>query len=521
MTTHVREVLVVPFALAIMALVPSAALADGVPDEITAASDAVGGALRGTEVLLQVPTTLTRQIPADPHQALINSIETLSGELGFSQYAAGRVLAANLSDAVAGRLANVVGALLECHRVTSAHWDAIGERIEDVARDGDGLDPAGFADIRACAEELWVVTGELDLEMGEASAGGSSGELTTEQTTAPITGGLDVWPVIRLSGEGPDVYLNDYLLIVDEGGNDVYVNNVGSNMVDVNFSPADSEASGLRGTGPARGCQMAIGTPGVGGLANGDCIPTAAVVLDRSGSDTYGVKQSPDIDAQCTREPVIRRMVTGGVGFLGVGILLDSDPGGAASDTYTGKTVSLGSGHVFGVGILHDRGGDDRYTAVRNSQGFSLIDALGVLHDESGDDRYDFYLPKPLDRMAPNETPGAGGVVDDVGACDNRLRFLQGGGNVTGVGLLLDDRGNDDYRGGFSDDFQAPAGQGRGGSQGFGNNGGVGILIDRSGHDSYAIEGKQGAPERGDGRVIGPDPTCTGSTCSGGVFIDR
>ena len=185
---------------------------------------------------------------------------------------------------------------------------------------------------------------------------------------------LDLWPVLRFDGRCADSsYPNDYLVIVDVGGNDTYRNNAGSNMVDLNFSPAGSAVTGLRGTGPARGCQRAIP-----GLTAADCVPSAAVLLDLQGQDTYGVKQTPDHDAGCTTDLVIRRMMTGGAGFLGVGILRDS---GGARDVYTGKTGSLGAGHIFGVGLLSDTGGNDSYAAVRNSQGFALLGGLGVLRD--------------------------------------------------------------------------------------------------------------------------------------------
>lgn len=372
-----------------------------------------------------------------------------------------------------------------------------------------GLDPRDFRDIRSCADPLWTATAELDLAFRSGTLAGPASPL----------GEVDIWPVLRVSGGSNSLYLNDYLLLVDFGGNDVYVNNVGSNLVDLNFSPTGSAVIGIRGTGPSRGCQLAIGAPGDGGLSNADCTPTAAVLLDLQGADIYGVKQTPDRDASCTTDLVVRRMVTGGGGSLGAGILFDADPGSA--DSYTGKTVALGAGHVFGVGILRDRGGNDRYLAVRNAQGFSLVHALGVLRDEGGNDRFTFYMPSPLDPGAANQTDGAGGVVDDEGVCDNRPRFNEGGGNAGGTGTLIEDAGNDSYRGGFSDDFEAPAGEGRGGSQGFGNNGGFGILNDRAGSDSYVIEGDQGLPLRENGTRIPPDPQCERSTCSGGVFIDR
>lgn len=496
-------------ALLIGAVVASApATAGGTSDQISAVNDAAGDAVAAVESLLSPATTITQTIPVDPQQALIDNTSALSAALGFPQDPTLQITLADLPDEIAGRLALVVEDLLACHQVTTTHWQEIGDRIDEVARDGGGLDPAGFANVRTCAQGVWLSTTELELAL-ESSFLTPNPDPATCTPAGPIN--IDVWPVLRFEGTCTNTtYLNDYLLTVELAGHDTYINNVGSNMVDVNFSPPGSVVLGLRGTGPARGCQLAIGAPGQGGLANGDCIPTAAVLLDFHGEDAFGVKQTPDIDAQCTSQQVVRRMVTVGVGFLGVGILRDA---GTQNDTYNGKTVAVGSGHVFGVGVLSDAGGNDSYNAIRNSEGFALVGGAGILRDEAGNDKYDFQVPP-------------GGVIDDEGVCDVEPRFVQGAGNVLGptIGILIDDAGKDSYRGAHSVDFTAPADPvttGRGGSQGFGNNGGFGILLDLAGVDSYTIVGDQGTPVRDNGVIIGPDPTCENSACSGGVFIDR
>ncbi len=481
----------------------SPVIAGGVADQVRSFSPAAGDAVEPVETLLDPASTITLPLPADPQQALINATSTLSSELGFTQDTSLRIAAAGLSDEAAGRLALVVEELLACTRTTQAHFEAIRDRLDEVAQDGGGLDPAMFSDIRMCADSLWTAATELELSM-------ERGLLTPTDPTncdAVARQSIDIWPVIRLDAScATTTYLNDYLLIVDLGGHDKYINNVGSNLVDLNFAPAGSLVPGVRGFGPSRGCDRAVP-----GLAANDCTPAAALLLDLQGEDTLGVKQTPIIDAQCTSEPVIRRLVTGGAGFLGVGILRDA---GDMNDHYTGKTGALGSGHIFGVGVLSDEGGNDTYEAVRNAEGFALVGGAGLLHDQAGKDTYTFHVP-------------AGGVIDDQDLCDADPRFVQGAGNVLGptIGILLDDAGGDSYTGGFSQDFDAPAEQattGRGGSQGFGNNGGFGILFDRGGNDTYTIlGGDQGLPRRHNGATILPDPQCRKSTCSGGVFIDR
>lgn len=489
--------------LTLAATIPAVA-AGGVVDEITAYDAATGAALRPSQSLVERPSTARLPLPADPQRALIDAAGGLSAELGFPQYTSSRVRAAGLSDALAGRLANAARAARACAAVSRAHFSQIGERIGEVLRDGGGLDPAQLTDIRDCAEPLWKAINDLRLGL-------TSGELRAP--AAP----LDLWPVLKVAGAGDDVHANDYVLLLDTGGDDTYTSNAGASVVDLHFAPPGSPVPGLRGYGPSRGCQA--GTPDAENLLNGRCTFAAGALLDLRGNDTYGVKQAPDLDARCTAQPLVRRIVTAGAGLLGVGILQDAE----GDDAYTGKTFSLGAGHAFGVGILSDLAGNDAYAAVRNSQGASSVNGyLGVLRDEGGNDSYDWYMPAPLDPNAANETDGAGGVLDDVGACDNRRRFLQGSGNLGGVGVLIEDGGADSYRGAFSTDGLQPLiGPVPGGSQGYGTNGGAGVLYDRAGSDAYRIVGDQGAPARGDAVTVTPDPQCRRSTCTGGLFVDR
>jgi hypothetical protein len=394
---------------------------------------------------------------------------------------------------------------------------------------------------------LWTATNELELTLGDTrnhpqTLDPCRREHEPEKPT-PLERTLmdardavlsvDVWPVLRFDGHCAfNTYSNDYLLIADLGGADVYANNAGSNMVDLNFAPGSSRVPGARGVGPARGCQQAIA-----GLRQGDCVPAVAVVLDMDGTDQYGVLQSPDLDARCTptTSQLIRRMVTGGVGFLGVGILRDAGLGG---DSYTSKTVSLGAGHIFGVGVLSDDGGADVYMSVRNSQGFALVGGVGVLADEAGDDKYDYYMPPPILAGAGNQMDGGGGVLDDEsrreppvdfeGRCDRIPRFTQGTGNVSpaSLGILVDFAGNDSYRGAFGEfaaPGQVPPLEGNvAGSMGFGANGGAGVFLDMgAGFDSYTTEAPAGtAPLRWNDLLLLPRSRSTGNGGIG-LFVDR
>jgi hypothetical protein len=507
----------VPFVIGAMMtfVIPGAASATSPTlQTVTAASPAVGTQLQPYDSLLTAPASITTPLPADPVNALTAAVSGLSSAIGLPQNPATAISSSGISGELAGRLANLLTAMSTCQQVTRTHFAAIPPALlSAVLTTGAGLVPGDFADLRACAPQVWQRTVELELAL-EPMACGTPGLVD-----------LDLWPVLRLDGStcGNSIYANDYLLIVDAGGADTYRNNAAGNMIDLNFSPAGSAVPGLRGTGPARGCQRAI--PGLTAL---DCVPLTGVVLDLAGQDTYGVKETPDHDTGCTNDPVVRRMMTGGAGFLGVSVLRDT---GATADTYTGKTGSLGAGHIFGVGLLSDDGGNDTYSSVRNSQGFALVGGFGLLHDEAGADSYGYYMPAPINPSAPNQTEGAGGVRDDEGEglCDRIPRFVQGAANVLPgtIGILVDDQGADTYHGAFAGDFIGPIQNPstRAGSLGFGNNQGVGVFLDRATtNDTYQADNEPrvaGVPPRGNNVTITPGNDSTGAGFGTGLFLDQ
>jgi hypothetical protein len=515
---HVKKggILLAAIAAATALTLPASA-ATTVNGDVTSANAAMGAAIRPYEKLYERTTTRTSALPAQPQQALIDATRTLSAELGFTQNPSAAILASGLSPEVTGRLANVLTDLVACHRETEARFAAVAGSLSQALTTGAGLDPAAFLGVRLCAVEAWQSTNELELAVADEITLAAADCQTLSQVN------LDIWPVLRVDGAcGNNRYDNDYLLTLDVGGNDTYANNAGGNLVDVNFSPAGSAVPGVRGTGPAKGCQRAIP-----GLTAADCVPTASVVLDLQGDDVYGVKQTPDHDTGCTTDLVVRRLMSGGAGFLGVGVLRDVE----GADTYTGKTGALGAGHIFGVGILSDGAGNDRYSAVRNSQGFALVGGVGVLRDEAGADDYGFYMPAPINPAAPNQTEGAGGVRDDEGEglCDRVPRFTQGAGNVAPgtTGILVDDAGTDRYHGAFVVEFTGPfqVPSTRAGSLGFGNNQGLGVFLDRGATaDTYVVDGEpaiSGVPRRGDNVTVQPGNESTGSGAGQGLFIDQ
>ncbi len=178
-----------------------------------------------------------------------------------------------------------------------------------------------------------------------------------------------------------------------------------------------------------------------GGVWNGRV--GAGIVLDFGGDDFYKAD----------------RVVSLGAGLLGYGLLMDM----GGNDVYTASHVSMGAG-LIGCGVLIDMGGCDSYQGgffVEGSGNFGV----GVLDDRDGDDSYRAY------------------------------DFAQGMGGVEGIGLILDEAGNDTYYAGGKYIHHPLRPQNyRSFAQGFAIGwrpdfpGGIGLLFDLHGNDSYYSE---------------------------------
>ena len=388
--------------------------------------------------------------------------------------------------------------------------------------------------IRTCALHTEQVGLHLESVLPQAVAADSPGD-------------VDLWPVLRLSpaGEG-HVYIHDYALLVDMAGRARFLNNGGSNLIDLKRGPAPWA---LRHE-PARGCMEPYPDSLSGRVVRGpdgrrqlskdgpECVMTAAMLIAMGGNDTYGALLPPTFpDDQCTADPVDPRMATAGSGTAGVGILIEHGGG----NTFYGRAQSEGAGHLGGVGMLLDHGpGNNTYLAAATSQGMGLLGGTGILIDNGRNNRYDYYSPRPLDPRAENHQDGAGGFTNDLGfgsefdhgqhmngherpdgqpggVCDNIERSLQGVGLMSGVGVLVETEGNNAYRalerpddtdffhrssfpGGAAEIIMSHC------NQGCGLMGGSGVLVDAhvDGHDTYLNEvGRPWATHR-DGAVVGP-----------------
>lgn len=400
---------------------------------------------------------------------------------------------------------------------------------EDLASGAAEPDAADLAALRGCA---------VSLRAGVEAA-------RPALSTATADGPLRIWPLLAFSpGDTDDVYVEDFALSVDQGGDDTYLNNQGSNQLDIKRSITNPAA--LRYGEPARGCRQTFPDSLSGRVLESpegeqtpsfdlpECVPVAGLLWDMAGDDTYGRLESPRFpDTLCSTDPSVRRFTTIGAGVEGVSILVDDD----GDDHYTGRTGTMGAGHLGGVGVLEDRSGNDSYLAIRNGMGLGLLGGIGILRDDAGDDIYDYYMPRALDPDAEFQTNGSGGVIDDSGLgselhaspnvedgvggrCDATPRSLQGVGIflAPAVGILIDSAGDDSYRAaGYENQEEGfPTQSGTGlirfahGSQGSGYLGGVGAMFDLGGTaDEYLREDYEPAPDRANGQFVGPQTDLT------------
>jgi hypothetical protein len=214
-----------------------------------------------------------------------------------------------------------------------------------------------------------------------------------------------------------------------------------------NVIQSSASAHWLGGQGHASGLVVTVSGPGDDHHENLD------VVVDTGGNDTY---TNCRVVIDLAGDDTYRNC---GSGFMQAGLIVDR----AGNDRYLGGDITQG-GAVCGVSLLVDVAGDDFYEAGQLSQGAGML-GFGVLVDLAGNDIY-------------------------TGA-----RFVQGFGGVRGLGLLLDQSGEDTYLAGgrfkheplLPENFQSL-------SQGFGfglrpdASGGVGLLVDQAGNDSYHAE---------------------------------
>ncbi len=191
-----------------------------------------------------------------------------------------------------------------------------------------------------------------------------------------------------------------------------------------NLKKSDSFRYIFKDSRSPRGEILNISTPAgnlvILGEDNNRFTGEAALLIDLGGNDHYerlptkkaetlsNVKVSIDLGGNDTYDDR-RTILSQGAGSLSIGLMYDLK----GNDKYQAGDMGQGCA-FFGVGMLMDRDGNDIYHMGLMGQGFGLF-GFGALADMDGNDRY---------------------VLKGMG---------QGAGATLGLGLLLDERGDDKY----------------------------------------------------------------------------
>ena len=280
--------------------------------------------------------------------------------------------------------------------------------------------------------------------------------------------------LVLIGDEGPNVYGMNASVIIDLGGDDLYLNNAGAPV----YEMQEGAVSGIRfSTGVVidfEGDDRYI-NPGFASVASG--FFGLGVVLDMAGNDLYDGGR-----------------LSLGASFFGMGCLMDL----SGNDTYVCSEGGEGAA-FFGAACLFDGEGNDLYSGAKYVQGVGGPMGLGLLHDLTGDDHYragwkygSSYGTKGIYQAcsqgvgwgARNHAAGGMGILLDSAGDDlyEAGNFAQGTGYFFGLGVLRDNGGNDVYRGSRY-------------CQGAAAHQAAGALLDLGGNDLYSgkIAANQGA----------------------------
>ncbi len=296
-----------------------------------------------------------------------------------------------------------------------------------------------------------------------------------------------------------------YLLIIEPGGNDEYI---------------DAGSSGkkfpLSIVIDLKGNDIYKGRSGTGICGTG-------ILIDLKGNDKY-----------------LADKFGAGTGIFGQGIIMDYE----GDDRYICDSYGQGAG-LFGTGVLADLRGNDYYEGFQCVQGFGFVKGCGILLDKEGDDKYiarDDTIKYPSSQSKEHNTSLAQGTGFGV-----RADFTDGHSMAGGVGFLVDGKGNDKYScgvfgqgcaywmgSGFLADFEGDDEyKGIWYVQGAGAHFALGVLIDSSGNDRFIadINMAQGAGHdfslgyfidyKGDDFHKSPNLSLGAGNANGmGIFID-
>ena len=271
--------------------------------------------------------------------------------------------------------------------------------------------------------------------------------------------------LLLVGDEGPNIYGVDASVIIDLGGDDIYLNNAGSPVYGIKDGHVENidyhsgiiiDFAGNDRYLSSRFATIASGFFGVG------------LIVDMEGDDFYSGDR-----------------LSLGASFFGVGCLIDV----AGNDTYACQEMGQGSA-FFGGALLLDMAGNDLYEGAKYVQGFGGPFGFGQIIDLKGDDFYragwkhgSSYGTENIYQACSQGAAwgfrgyagGGIGILYDLLGNDfyQAGNFAQGTGYYFGFGMLRDEGGDDEYRGARY-------------CQGSAAHRAVGAFVDISGDDIYS-----------------------------------
>lgn len=280
-------------------------------------------------------------------------------------------------------------------------------------------------------------------------------------TPAP---GLDVCGSVALDlGSEGRRFTCNYTLLVDLGGDDVYLGNAGGTH-HIYASPLHLDLAG-----DDQYLSQVVDHTGV----TGGAVSGVGTLVDVQGDDTY--------DTTGREGSGQNGGVQGGVGFLGdlggkdlvkaTGMLHSGVNGAAwighgtlllaggddAVEGWTEGAGALNGAGLLGTGLVLGLGGNRAYRAEDGGQPFGgtsngagVGGGLGTLVDHGGDTRYEAHMAGGRSSANGGGLAGTGALHDLGGGDDHYLvRGVLGsalnGGGAEGPGMLFDDGGKDTY----------------------------------------------------------------------------
>jgi len=347
--------------------------------------------------------------------------------------------------------------------------------------------------------------------------------------------------LVEIGGTGNDRYEKSATLIIDLGGNDLYLGEMASGTDgrcaiildldgnDLYLGEDYTQGSGLWGIGilydlagddlyRARHYSQGSGLFGIGLLIDlnghdnylGERFVQAASgwgwggLIDIRGEDTYKCHHSGQAYAQVLgisslcdlngndrymsglrtpdpREPDMNQSFSQGFA-MGMRNLAAGGfailADGSGNDFYQSQYFGQGASYWMGIGILYDENGKDTYMARRYAQGAGIHFSLGLLMDAAGNDHTSSWGVS----QGCGHDYGIGIMINETGDDTYVSDWLSmGASEANGVGIFVDNSGDDGY--------ETRSGMAVGHFIESRRAGGVGLFIDAGGRDRYSQKG--------------------------------